>query len=229
MPVRQSGASKKPSPASAKSHKRGSSDVAPAATPGSRASKRLKESNENERTTGKFTPTKSKYFLETDSEDEDVDVPETDESGYEDQNASVADDLPSDEPGTEDDYDSEEDSKRKRKPKKASKNADGTVGGVSSAVNAILEKGKELWRPGVKAGLGPGKQVFIEKPKPRGDGGIKYAPEKIHPNTMTFLKDLKANNDREWLKGKRFGFESMNIPIPRRTSRLSSFIGNGLC
>jgi hypothetical protein len=64
----------------------------------------------------------------------------------------------------------------------------------------VLENGKELWRHGVRTGLGPGKQIFIEKPKPRGDGGIKYVPGKIHPNTMEFLKDLKKNNDREWLK-----------------------------
>jgi hypothetical protein len=72
--------------------------------------------------------------------------------------------------------------------------------GATSAISTVLEKGKELWRAGVSTGLGPGKQVFIEKPKPRGDGGIKYVPERIHPHTMAFLKDLKNNNDREWLK-----------------------------
>ena len=56
----------------------------------------------------------------------------------------------------------------------------------------------------MKTGLGPGKQVIIERPKPRGDGGIQYVPEKVHPNTMAFLKDLKHNNDREWLKSKSF-------------------------
>lgn len=61
-----------------------------------------------------------------------------------------------------------------------------------------------MWREGVKTGLGPGKQVFIEKPKPRGDGGIKYVGDRIHPNTMLFLADLKANNDREWLKSRSF-------------------------
>jgi uncharacterized protein (TIGR02453 family) len=61
-------------------------------------------------------------------------------------------------------------------------------------------KGQNLWREGVKAGLGPGKAIFIEKPKPRGDGGIKHVPERIHPNTMAFLGDLKKNNDRQWLK-----------------------------
>ena len=63
-------------------------------------------------------------------------------------------------------------------------------------------KGQELWRPGVKTGLGPGKQVFIALPKARGEGGVRYADSRIHPNTMLFLGELKANNDREWLKGE---------------------------
>jgi hypothetical protein len=61
-------------------------------------------------------------------------------------------------------------------------------------------KNKDLWREGVKTGLGPGKAVFIERPKPRGDGGVKYVDDRIHPNTMTFLEELKENNDREWMK-----------------------------
>lgn len=62
-------------------------------------------------------------------------------------------------------------------------------------------KGQELWREGVRTGLGPGKEVFIKKPKPRDPGNIPYQDHTIHPNTMLFLKDLKENNEREWLKG----------------------------
>lgn len=195
MPPRKSGAPKKATPASAKTHKRQLSETSRIETPGSRISKRLKESAEKDRSAGKATPTKSKYFEDPDSEDDDVDE---EASGYEDEVASASEDSSDDEEAhTDDDFNSEEDSKRKRqKPKRASK----ASGGVGALVNTVIEKGKELWRPGVTTGLGPGKQVFIEKPKPRGDGGIKYAPEKIHPNTMAFLKDLKANNDREWLK-----------------------------
>ncbi|OQV07714.1 hypothetical protein CLAIMM_12109 isoform 2 [Cladophialophora immunda] len=208
MPARKSGASKRATPASRKSHKRQLSQVTPLASPGSRTSKRLKESAEKGQSRGKATPTKSKYFQEPDSEDDDdldtmEDEDEDEESGYEDHDASGTDQPSTEEPDTEDDDDdddddSDEQTKRKRKP--VSKNRSGIVGGVQAVANAVLEKGKELWRPGVKTGLGPGKQVFIEKPKPRGDGGIKYVAEKIHPNTMAFLKDLKANNDREWLK-----------------------------
>jgi hypothetical protein len=200
MPPRRAAASKKATPVSVKSHKRQLSETTPVATPGSRTSKRLKESVEKERSVGKATPTKSKYFEEPDSDDEPGHEAEDDESGYEDEadDASAPDEeASSEEEDSEEEYDSDEDAPaRKRKPKKGNNAA----GGLGAVVNAVVQKGKELWRPGVKAGLGPGKQVFIEKPKPRGDGGIKYVPGRIHPNTMAFLKDLKANNDREWLK-----------------------------
>ncbi|KAG9671183.1 hypothetical protein KCU99_g5501, partial [Aureobasidium melanogenum] len=62
------------------------------------------------------------------------------------------------------------------------------------------EKGKELWRQGASTGLAPGTQIIIKKPKPRTPGNTPYSDTTIHPNTMLFLKDLKANNDREWLK-----------------------------
>jgi hypothetical protein len=47
---------------------------------------------------------------------------------------------------------------------------------------------------------------FISLPKLRDTGGIEYEPERIHPNTMEFLKDLKANNTRSWLKSE--------LPVP---------------
>ena len=179
-------------PASTKSHKRQLSGGTPSTvTPGTRSSKRLKESTEN--TPASATPKKSKYFAGTGSEDEDIDEfssEDAEASGYEDEDISVTEPEEIEE-DSEDDYDSEEDIKRRKK-----------AGGKPPAEGrgTVTVGGKDLWREGVKAGLGPGKQVFIEKPKPRGDGGIKYVPDKIHPNTMLFLKDLKANNDREWLK-----------------------------
>jgi Conserved hypothetical protein (DUF2461) len=134
---------------------------------------------------------KSKYFEASDEEDEPFSE-DASESGYEDaDDATEASEPPTE---TEDDYDSEEDtSKAKRKAGRKST-------GKGTGVSKVVEGGKALWREGVKTGLGPGKQVFIEKPKPRGDGGIKHVPDRIHPNTMAFLSDLKKNNDREWLK-----------------------------
>jgi hypothetical protein len=62
-------------------------------------------------------------------------------------------------------------------------------------------KDKELWREGVSTGLGPGKEVFIKKPKARDPGDIPYQDHTLHPNTMLFLQDLAKHNDRQWLKG----------------------------
>ncbi|KAI9370652.1 hypothetical protein BJX61DRAFT_535429 [Aspergillus egyptiacus] len=61
-------------------------------------------------------------------------------------------------------------------------------------------KKKELWREGVKTGLGPGKEVFIKKPKARDPGDVPYCDETLHPHTMLFLSDLARNNERQWLK-----------------------------
>ena len=177
-------------PASGRGHKRQLSEgTLTAATPGSRTSKRIKDSASN--TPATSTPKKSKYFEEPGSEGDEIELSSAAEeaSGYEDEDVSVSE-APTSEESGEDNYDSEEDQKPKRKAKKS-------PGGIGTA---IVNAGKNLWREGVKAGLGPGKQVFIEKPKPRGDGGVKYVPDRIHPNTMLFLADLKKNNDREWLK-----------------------------
>jgi len=187
-------------PTSAKSHKRqlSSSTASAIVTPGTRASKRLKESADHTPTVSKISPKKSKYF--EGSDDEEVADPTSEdvsESGYEDENASATEPSPS-VAESEDETDPEEDirtkKQRRRKPN-SSKVASGAVIRAGEGTN-------ELWRQGVKTGLGPGKQVFIEKPKPRGDGGIKYVPDRIHPNTMAFLSDLAKNNDREWLKSR---------------------------
>jgi hypothetical protein len=190
MPRRKSAAAPAKTP-STKPHKRQLSGTT-TATPGRRASKRLRSSADNTPTNGKVTAKKSKYFEASDEEDEHSSE-DASESGYEDaDDATEASEPPTE---TEDDYDSEEDTNKAKR--KAGRKSTGEGTGVLSKV---VGGGKALWREGVKTGLGPGKQVFIEKPKPRGDGGIKYVPDRIHPNTMAFLTDLKKNNDREWLK-----------------------------
>ncbi|KIW57111.1 hypothetical protein PV05_05709 [Exophiala xenobiotica] len=193
MPPRKSRGSMA-TPSSTTSHKRQLSETAATVTPGSRTSKRLKDSAEKV----KSTPTKSKYFEDLDSGDDDVpeSADELADSGYEDEDHSATEEPSEAETGSDDEFDSEEDGRKRRPKVRANK----SKLGATSAISTVLEKGKELWREGVSTGLGPGKQVFIEKPKPRGDGGIKYVPERIHPHTMAFLKDLKNNNDREWLK-----------------------------
>lgn len=59
--------------------------------------------------------------------------------------------------------------------------------------------GAELWKSGAKLELGT--QVIIKKPKAREAGDTPFTNETIHPNTMLFLSDLAAHNDRQWLKG----------------------------
>lgn len=77
-----------------------------------------------------------------------------------------------------------------------------TVGTPSDLDTDAEQKLKtELWREGVKTGLGPGKEIFIEKPKARDPGNVPYQDDALHPNTKLFLEDLAENNDRMWLKG----------------------------
>lgn len=212
MAGRKSARGAKPLPAAAatatKSHKRQLSTTSTpiTATPGSRASKRLRESVQSSGGI-KATPTKTKYFETHGSEDSEEDETQDDDaenSGYEDNDddiSTAAASATSEE--DDDDFDSEEDDKSKKRTKRAAHRGKAGAGATSGSTGTkALSQAKELWRPGVSTGLGPGKQVFIEKPKPRGDGGIKYDPKKIHPNTMEFLKDLKKNNDREWLKSE---------------------------
>lgn len=51
----------------------------------------------------------------------------------------------------------------------------------------------------------PGKLTFIPLPKMRPTGAQSYEDDRLHPNTLLFLKDLKANNKRTWLKSRPCG------------------------
>lgn len=46
----------------------------------------------------------------------------------------------------------------------------------------------------------PMKTKVIPLVKLRDTGGVEYGDDKIHKNTLLFLRDLKANNRRPWLK-----------------------------
>lgn len=120
---------------------------------------------------------------------------EQEASGYEDEDGSVSElSTPASEE-EEDGYSSAEEAPRKQKSNSRHRGVNGAENSAKSV------KGKELWRPGVKSDLAPGEEVFIKLPKAREAGSTPYKDETIHPNTMAFLKDLKQNNDREWLKG----------------------------
>ncbi|MCJ1377807.1 hypothetical protein MMC17_000903 [Xylographa soralifera] len=164
---------------------------APSATPTpTRQSKRVKTSLS---TTS--TPKKSPYFEAESSQSEPESEIENEASGYEDEDQSAVSAMSSppesEEEVEEVDHTSEDDKPRKRKRGRPSTASVATVNSV---------KGKELWRPGVKADQAPGEQVFIKLPKARQPGKTPYTDDTIHPNTMLFLADLKENNDREWLK-----------------------------
>jgi hypothetical protein len=163
--------------------------------------------------TQKTTPTKSQYFtkhagdsarskkkaddsgdeLAPDDDDEDglASAPEDDLSEF--GSAHDSDDAEDDDDDNEDEYESEVEEPKSRRKSSSNKAAAGKSKTVS---------GGELWREGVKTGLGPGTQVVIKKPKARPAGKVSYSDASIHPNTLLFLKDLKANNNREWLKSE---------------------------
>jgi len=158
----------------------------------------------------KSTPTKSDYFPKELEDDEEENLPSSEddqESVYRDEEGSIPSLSNSEEDGDEDAYSGEEGPTRK---KKASKQGNGTKNGSSPLP-------KELWKPGVKTGLGPGTQVIIKKPKAREAGSTLYEDRTIHPNTFLFLRDLAANNNREWMKSEytqqRFT-QSPSLPGP---------------
>jgi hypothetical protein len=142
----------------------------------------------------KSTSKKSKYFEpESSPEPEDSESDGDSGSAYEEQDQEEDQESSDHQSELEQPLDSEEEPKAaKRRPgRKATSDAD-----------ADMIKGKELWREGVRTGLGPGKEVFIPKPKARDAGNVAYQDETLHPNTKLFLQDLAQNNEREWLKGR---------------------------
>ncbi len=137
------------------------------------------------------TPKKSQYFEQDPDESEDETEADEENSGYNEGNTSAETSLA----GSEEDEAEEDDYSEEERP---SRKVTARKGGDSKA--AKTSKGQELWRPGVKTGLGPGNQVLIKIPKARDAGKVPYADNTIHPNTFLFLRDLAENNDREWLK-----------------------------
>jgi hypothetical protein len=165
--------------------------------------------------TQKATPTKSQYFSKDNKagsqlgsqddedelaqdEDEDDDPPSTPEEDLSEfGSAPESDDAEDDDDGNGDDdeeYESEVEKPKSRRKSSSTK--------ATAAESSKKQSGGELWREGVKTGLGPGQEVIIKKPKARPAGKVPYSDETIHPNTLLFLKDLKGNNNREWLKSE---------------------------
>lgn len=184
------------------------SPQAPKAAPKRRASarlsasqgeiKRVKSNASLSVTPVKSTSKKSKYFEPESAEESEDSDSLSDKSGGDESDSAYEDDKASDVSSEHDSVpeelsESEEESKKSRSKGKRAR---------SIATDEELLKGKELWREGVRTGLGPGKEVFIPKPKARDPGNVPYRDETLHPNTKLFLQDLAQNNDREWLKGR---------------------------
>lgn len=160
--------------------------------------------------TQKATPTKSQYFSkgkQNDAQsgtqdDESASAPDEDED--EDLPSAAEEDLsefgsaPESDDAEDDEDDDEEYESEVEEPKSRRKSASAKTTTASSK----KQSGGELWREGVKTGLGPGQEVIIKKPKARPAGKVPYNDETIHPNTLLFLQDLKENNNREWLKSE---------------------------
>lgn len=157
--------------------------------------KRVKSNADLSLRQAKSTTSKSKYFEPEDSHEPDS---ESDGSAggssgslYEE----AKEESPAEDAEPEELSDPEEDARKK--PTARGKQRHSTGGGND------LIKGQELWREGVRAGLEPGQEVIIAKPKAREAGKIPYQDETLHPNTRLFLIDLATNNDRQWLKGEK--------------------------
>lgn len=70
-----------------------------------------------------------------------------------------------------------------------------------SASDFEADAAEEDEEPGEDDDDNDGPQSYsIPLPKARDAGDQPYEDSRIHPNTFLFLRDLKANNNREWLK-----------------------------
>ncbi|KAK3673179.1 hypothetical protein LTR78_007019 [Recurvomyces mirabilis] len=175
--------------------------------------------------TAKSTPMESQYFADDnpnkkitgdigDQDDDDessVEEPVSASDFDEDENRPESSD-----PEEDDDYDSEKEQSSKRK-------SVSRKGAKSSPV--IRTKVSAVSKAGEKTGLAPGTQLIIKKPKARPAGKTHYVDEKLHPNTFLFLQDLKANNNRSWLKMNDLEFRQAEKDwhsfVEALTSRLS--------
>ncbi|KAL4898821.1 hypothetical protein BDV59DRAFT_10569 [Aspergillus ambiguus] len=161
-------------------------------------SKRQKSQDRRSSTTksARSTETKSKYFQNKDSS-ESSSEPEDPTSDYEAPAGAASEGSPSNEEAVGKPITEQTKTKRLSKSREKVKKTEAQNSPESDS--AALED-KQLWKEGVKTGLGPGKEVFIKKPKARDPGNVAYKDQTLHPNTLLFLKDLAKNNERAWLK-----------------------------
>ncbi|KAK7221039.1 hypothetical protein V2G26_009042 [Clonostachys chloroleuca] len=139
------------------------------------------------------TPQKSKYFQESESEDREDDAPPPRKRGRPSKAAAPAvkkkkriekesddeDEYNEDEKSEEDQDDGDE--YNDEKPEEEEDGDD----------DEDEDEDDEDAPPKVR---------IVPLEKMRDTGGVEYEDNKIHKNTLLFLKDLKVNNKRSWLK-----------------------------
>ncbi|KAJ5887449.1 hypothetical protein N7495_007490 [Penicillium taxi] len=174
---------------------------APKEPPKRRASARLSTSDvkrikSNSAVSGpmRSTSQRSKYFESESSAEPGVHSDSGDSASAYGQSSTDQDSDSEPEPQAS----SEEPEEQKTTSSSRQSGANTGIGKPMSAANPL--KGEEAWREGVRTGLEPGVEVFIEKPKAREAGNVTYQDKTLHPNTKLFLLDLADNNEREWLK-----------------------------
>ncbi|KAL3472336.1 hypothetical protein BJX99DRAFT_235759 [Aspergillus californicus] len=180
--------------------RRASARIAEASTPESTALKKQKYDSNAPETAVKATAKKSKYFKKN-----ELKKLKTPKKRKKPRNEYISDAEEDTDTSDSNGHLSDEDSDFWRAEEEKTTAISGAIQSFGQKRVAIHEvptksKGKDLWREGVKTGLGPGKEVFIEKPKARDPGDVPYNDDTLHPNTMLFLTDLAKNNDRQWLK-----------------------------
>ncbi|KAG2002669.1 hypothetical protein GB937_009633 [Aspergillus fischeri] len=212
MPRRSSRAVPAPAAAPAPIPKRRASDRISAAS--KTDPKRQRYNSTTAKKAVRSTARRSKYFEDEGNEESDPDSShafevEDSDSAYEDTNlSSPSTESDSEEPealSTDEERTKSSTTKTanpsggRKTPARRGKGGNEAEDHPNEDIAASL-KDKELWREGVSTGLGPGKEVFIKKPKARDPGDIPYQDHTLHPNTMLFLQDLAKHNDRQWLK-----------------------------
>jgi len=176
-------------PATQKRHstQSNSSDITPRPA---KQQKRAKATSVTPKKSPHFKPSKSQ---DVDLEEEDGADDDSSEAISESEFESANDAVTSEDEDDADDFTEDEKPKPKKRISKAATKS------KASRVSQKVTNG-ELWRVGADISLEPGTEIIIKKPKARPAGKTPYKDDTIHPNTMIFLRDLKANNDRGWLK-----------------------------
>ncbi|QMW45022.1 hypothetical protein G4B11_008442, partial [Aspergillus flavus] len=239
MPRRSSRAVPVSAAAPAPVQKRRASDRLPTA---SKTGSKRQKSDVTTTTTGRpvrSTSKKSKYFQEEYSDDSGTDSnngspPEDFPSNYDDSASSAAESVafPTASEATENPR------KKPGRPRKSLGSNEGDTEGTRKKSDSVPKgdtnealNDKQLWKEGVKAGLGPGKEVFIKKPKARDAGTVPYQEHTLHPNTFLFLVDLAENNERAWLKAhdpdyraSKKDWESFVASLTEKISEMDSTI-----